>query len=181
MSWIFTIILFIVILFIKKKEKEDKIVKDYTEQMKQKADGDTLTSYRGKYQPRQLLTKNEWNAYKKLKQIADSYNLIICPKVRLIDIVEPKVGNQENILRAKVIQKHIDFVICNSNLKILGVLELDDKSHDTKKRMERDFFVDEILTDVGYIVIRTRYINENVLDPIVKKYPRSCNQGKEYI
>lgn len=178
MSWIFTIILFIVILFIKKKEKEDKIVKDYTEQMKHKSD-DTPTCYKGKYQPRQLLTKNEWNAYKKLKQIADSCNLIICPKVRLIDIVEPKAGNQEHVLRAKVIQKHIDFVICNSDLKILGILELDDKSHDTEKRIERDIFVDEILTDVGYTVIRTRYINEDILDPIVKKYPRSCNRGKE--
>lgn len=169
MSWIFTIILIVVILWMKKNEKENQIVKEYTEQMQQAESADAETSYKGKYKPRLLLTKNEWSAYMTMKKITDAHELVICPKVRLIDIVEPKSGEKENVLRAKVIQKHIDFVICKKNLQIVGVVELDDASHDTKKRIERDKFVDEILTDVGYTVIHARYINENTLDPIIKK------------
>lgn len=167
MSWLFTIILIIVILWMKKNEKENQIIKEYTEQLQQAESSET--SYTGKYKPRLLLTKNEWSAYMTMKKITDANDLVICPKVRLIDIVEPKSGDHESALRAKVIQKHIDFVICKKNMQIVGVLELDDASHDTKKRMERDIFVDEILTDVGYTVIHTRYINENTLDPIIEK------------
>lgn len=171
MSWIFVIILVVVILLMKKNEKENKIIEDYSNKMKE-AEGEGSTSpesYVGKYKSRMLLTKNEWSAYMALKKITDAHDLVICPKVRLIDIVEPKSGNQEAALRAKVIQKHVDFVICKSNLKIVGVVELDDSSHDTKKRIERDKFVDEILTDVGYTVIHTRYVNEDTLNPIIEK------------
>lgn len=154
----------------KKDEKENKIVKDYTEQMQQTEEVSTASgSYSGKYKARQLLTRNEWIAYQTLEEIAKANELVICPKVRLIDIIEPKRGEGEAALRAKVIQKHVDFVICKSNLQILGVVELDDSSHDTAKRIERDKFVDEILTDVGYTVIHTRYINRDTLDPILRK------------
>lgn len=173
MEFLFMIVAIAVVLFIKKKDDKDyKAAKEYTEQLhrEQSAQDDRGgESYIGKYKSRMLLTKNEYAAYKKLKPIADAHGLLICPKVRLIDIVEPKTGDQQNALRAKVIQKHVDFVICNSDLKILGVLELDDSSHDTQKRIDRDQFVDEILTDVGYTVIHARYINEDTLNPIIKK------------
>lgn len=169
MSTIFIIVLIVIIIWMKKNEKENKIVKEYTDQIHQTESADTESSYKGKYKSRMLLTKNEWSAYMSLKKITDAHELVICPKVRLIDIIEPKQGPEENALRAKVIQKHVDFVICKKNLQVIGIVELDDSSHDTKKRMERDRFVDEILTDVGYTVIHSRYINENTLDPIIEK------------
>ena len=173
MWWIFAIILLVFILFIKKSEKketENKVAnKEYTEQQKESNNSASTESYSGKYKSKKMLTKNEWSAYMVMKKITDAHELVICPKVRLIDIVEPKPCNEEYTLRAKVIQKHVDFVICNKNLQIIGIVELDDSSHDTTKRKERDKFVDEILTDVGYIVIHTRYINENTLDPIIEK------------
>ena len=188
--WLYIVIIVAVIIIIKKNEKEDKAANEYTKKMHKKSapkktqtyepkviqfeptnveEPQEAVSYIGKYKSRMMLTKNEYAAYKKLKVIADANGLLICPKVRLIDIVEPKAGEQEYALRAKVIQKHVDFVICNSDLKILGVIELDDNSHDTQKRMERDRFVDEILSDVGYTVIHTRYVHENTLDPIFEK------------
>lgn len=117
------------------------------------------------YQPKYLLTKNEWLSHKKLKQIADEKGLIICPKVRLLDIVEPRKGEKDyKTLFYKIQAKHLDFVICNSNMKVLAVLELDDSSHDKKDRQQRDTFVDEVLKSCGYQVIRTRYITDGILD-----------------
>lgn len=169
MEWLFVIIIVIAVLFFKKNEKENKAAKEYTEKLKKPEEETSAESYVGKYKSRMLLTKNEWSAYMAMKKITDAHELVICPKVRLMDIVEPKQGNNEHALRAKVIQKHVDFVICKKNLQIVGIVELDDASHDTKKRIERDKFVDEILTDVGYTVVHTRYINDDTLNPIIEK------------
>lgn len=123
------------------------------------------STYADCYQKKYLLTKNEWFAHKKLKPIADAKGLIICPKVRLLDILEPRRGEKDyKALLYKVQAKHVDFLICDKDMRIKAVLELDDSSHDQKNRKERDSFVDEILTSVGYKVIHTKYINDDVLD-----------------
>ena len=120
--------------------------------------------YKSKYQIKFLLTKNEWYEYKKLHEVALKHNLQICPKVRLADIIEPRKGTGEwQKLFYKIQAKHIDFLICDYNLKILAVLELDDNSHNQPDRHERDKFVDEILRSVGYKVIRTRAVTDEVI------------------
>lgn len=119
------------------------------------------------YKQRKILTENEWKNYKKLKELCDKKNLLIFPKVRLLDIIEP-INNQWNYqtLLHKVQSKHIDFLLCKPDMTIVAILELDDNSHNKTDRIERDAFVDEILTSVGYKIIRTRNINENTLKPI---------------
>lgn len=125
--------------------------------------------YSESYQATQLLTKNEWNEYKKLKEYAAERGLIICPKVRLLDIIEPRKGEKDYLaLRGKIQSKHVDFVLCDQSMHIKAVLELDDNSHDRKDRKERDAFVDQILTSVGYTVIHTRGITETTLDVLNK-------------
>lgn len=122
---------------------------------------DYAKSYAAKY----LLTKNEWYEHKKLQNIAEKKGLIICPKVRLLDIIEPR-RSELNYLKLlhKIQAKHVDFLICDKAMHIKAVLELDDNSHNNKERQERDFFVDQILTSVGYKVIRTRSITETTLN-----------------
>ena len=139
----------------------------YIAKQKQPEKPDTNTIYAGRYQAKYILTKNEWYEYRKLKNLAAAHGLQICPKVRLLDIIEPRKG-EDNYLRllAKVQNKHVDFVICDQDLRIKGILELDDNSHDRQDRQERDNFVDEILSSVGYTVIHTRNITENTLEPI---------------
>lgn len=93
--------------------------------------------------------------------------LIICPKVRLLDLLEPRKDTQNyKTLFYKIQAKHVDFVICDQNLYVKAILELDDNSHNKKDREERDNFVDTILQDVGYKVIRTKYITEKTLQNI---------------
>lgn len=112
------------------------------------------------YQKKFLLTKNEYHAYKSLKTILDKYEMIACPKVRLLDIIEPINGDKYKGALGKIQSKHVDFVICDKDLYVKGILELDDNSHNVPERQERDQFVDTILRNVGYKVVRVRAITE---------------------
>lgn len=124
---------------------------------------DYTTSYQAKY----LLTKNEWYQHKKLKEIADTKGYVICPKVRLLDIMEPKRGEKKyKTLLYKIQAKHVDFLICDNDMHIKAIIELDDNSHNIESRIERDEFVDTILKSVGYKVIHTKYITPDILDNI---------------
>lgn len=128
---------------------------------------ENLFEYHGKYQKRYLLTKHEYSEYKKLKEYASKRDLQICPKVRLLDLIEPRRGEaQYKALFYKIQAKHVDFVICDQNLYVKAILELDDSSHDQADRKKRDEFVDTVLKDVGYKIIRTRSISETTLDEI---------------
>lgn len=144
---------------------ENEPAKEEPKKEEQPKENAKRSEYTDCYQKKWLLTRNEWYAHKKLKELADQQGLIICPKVRMLDIVEPRKGEKDyKSLFYKIQAKHVDFVICDEGMKILAVLELDDSSHDQKDRQSRDSFVDEVLESVGYKVIRTRYITEKTLE-----------------
>lgn len=157
MGWIgWVVALALVVLVIQQKQNL---------QNEQGRAADSKKDYSQSYQRKYLLTKNEYREYMKLRQLAADRGLLICPKVRLLDIIEPRKGEKDyKSLFYKVQAKHVDFVICDQDLRIKAVLELDDNSHDQKDRQERDTFVDQILTSVGYKVIHVRSITETTLD-----------------
>lgn len=91
-----------------------------------------------------------------LEQSLDS-SYRVFGKVRLADVVlpvkNPSRSNRTTALN-KISQKHLDFVICSaSDLAIVGVVELDDKSHNRKDRAERDGFVDTALASAKIPVL----------------------------
>ena len=123
--------------------------------------------YREAYQARQLLTNRELKEYQKLKQYADARNWLICPKVRLFDLIEPKSGysrSDRQKLMNKVWAKHVDFVLVNQQMQVIGVLELDDSTHDRPDRQERDRFVRDALEGAGITLVQTRCITPETLD-----------------
>lgn len=116
-------------------------------------------NYGKAYRKRLLLTKNEWKNYMFIKPILEREGLRICPKVRLLDLVEPKNcpdARRYQILLNKVQSNHVDFVVCDEKLNVLLILELDDSSHDTEPRKKRDNFVDTVLTGAGYQIPHVR-------------------------
>lgn len=131
-----------------------------------KADKAAAQDYSQAYQAKYLLTRNEWHEYKKLKEYATEKGLEVCPKVRLLDIIEPRKGENYMAFLRKIQSKHVDFVLTDADLRIKAIVELDDNSHNTKDRQERDQFVDQILTSVGYKVIHTRSVTETTLQDI---------------
>lgn len=119
------------------------------------------------YQKKFLLTRNEYQAYKSLKTILDKYQMIACPKVRLLDIVEPINGEFYKGAMGKIQSKHVDFVICDKDLYVKGILELDDNSHNLPERQERDKFVDAALKNVGYKVVHVRAVTEETIKELL--------------
>ena len=120
-----------------------------------------------------LLTKAEMNFYQVLKNVIDNEKQIICPKVRMIDVLWTKTYRVENKLTFinKVNRKHFDFVICDKEtLKPIMAIELDDKSHEEEARKERDEFVDALFTDLNFKVIH-----------IPVQYSYNANEIKEKI
>ena len=72
-------------------------------------------------------------------------NAVIFGKVRVADIIKPIGGlprSKWQVLFNKISSKHFDFVVCDKNdLSVLCVIELDDKSHNSKNRQKRDAFL----------------------------------------
>lgn len=123
------------------------------------------------YQRAKFLTQNEYRAYFALKEITDRRGLIICPKVRLLDIVEPKYGiSNRKALLNRVMSKHVDFVVCTPDMQIYAIVELDDVTHQRPDRIQRDKFVDSVLNGVGYPIIHTYGITSDIFDNVPGNY-----------
>jgi hypothetical protein len=107
---------------------------------------------------RPLLSEAERNFFHVLKLAAG--DSLIFVKVRLADMVTPKKTHSRSAWKSsfgKISQKHVDFVLCSkTDIAILAVVELDDRSHLSFDRGLRDAFVDEALTSAGIPVIRIR-------------------------
>lgn len=123
---------------------------------------------KGAYERKWMFTQNEKPAYFKLKEIADKHGLLLFAKVRLFDLVNPVKGHKKyKSNRWRIQAKHVDFVLCKSNLVAKYIIELDDSSHDQSDRKTRDQFVDGVLTACGYKVLHTRYITEEEIEKFI--------------
>lgn len=104
-----------------------------------------------------LLTPAERSFFGVLQQaVASDYQIF--SKVRLADIVRPARSPSRSGWQSafnRISAKHVDFVLCDtSNLRILGVIELDDQSHDRSERGVRDNLVNSALAGAGVPVLR---------------------------
>ena len=175
--WIVVIALAAFCIYMKFIEPKQKKAPEESKEIEKEAQ--EKIDYSKSYQRKYLLTKNEYGQYKKLKEYADQAELMICPKVRLLDVIEPRKGEKNyKTLFYKVQAKHIDFLICDKDLHVLGAVELDDSSHDQKDRQERDTFVDQILESVGYKVVHTRYITEKTLLPFIPQAEQGDSESQ---
>lgn len=109
------------------------------------------------FQPRDVLfTPAERSFLGVLEQALDS-DYRVFGKVRLGDIVKPAKGlsnSRRTTAQNKINQKHVDFVICkSSDLAVVVVVELDDKSHERDDRAGRDQLVDRVLANAKISVI----------------------------
>ena len=74
-------------------------------------------------------------------------------KVRVADVLSTAKGLDKSTRASafnKIKAKHFDFVLCDpSTLDIKAVVELNDKSHNSKRRVERDNFLRSACRDAG--------------------------------
>ena len=104
-----------------------------------------------------LLTPAERSFFGVLQQsLASDYQIFA--KVRLADIVRPvrnpsRSGWQSAFNRTS--GKHVDFLLCDLEcLNVIGVIELDDRTHERFERGLRDSLVDSALADAGIPILR---------------------------
>ena len=109
------------------------------------------------YEAVALLTPAERSFFGVLQQaVASDYQIFV--KVRLADIIHPlrspsRSGWQSAFNR--ITGKHVDFVLCDSEgLRVVGVVELDDRTHERFERGARDGLVDSALAGAGIPVLR---------------------------
>lgn len=112
------------------------------------------------YAARHLLTKREYRFYLLLREIADEYHYLICPKVGLKDLLTVTDKKQYMKYFHKIAQKHVDFVICDQDLHVLFVIELDDSTHETRDAKKRDHFKDKAFAAAGIPLKRITEIEE---------------------
>ena len=110
------------------------------------------------YNAKTVLTDREYDFYRTLKPLADEYGLSIFTKVRLADLIEPKPKAENPCWMEcfnKIKAKHIDFALADEDTAIVALIELDDNSHSRPDRIERDDFVNAVLENTGYTLLRT--------------------------
>lgn len=104
------------------------------------------------YKKQTLLSPAERSFYGVLRQaVGETYQVQV--KVRLADLVQPASGLSRSDWQAafnRISSKHVDFVLVNpATFEVACALELDDSSHATDKRFERDAFLDAAFQSAG--------------------------------
>lgn len=101
------------------------------------------------------MTNAEWECYQALvsKMGTDYY---FFPQIHLDAIVQPTSTRKDRLFAFRHInQKSLDFVACGKKTLVpIFAIELDDKTHNQPKRIERDKEVERILNGAGIALIR---------------------------
>ncbi len=166
---VFVILALCVLIVIKRIDYRRESDYFYENNLDEYGENEEYTSeyidYSKAYQPRWLFSYNEKAFYHKLRTFADRNGLFLFAKVRLLDLVEPRRGQQKyKTYFYKIQAKHVDFVLCDAKLVARWVIELDDTSHQRADRAERDNFVDEVLMSTGYTILHMDSFDEKLLE-----------------
>lgn len=118
-----------------------------------------------------FLSAAEISFYHVLLRIVDD-RYTVCPKVNLNDIFYVERPHENRASRNQIDRKHVDFLICErGSMRPLMGVELDDSSHASKDRQERDAFVDRVYEKAGlpllHFPVRFAYNLKDVSDRLL--------------
>lgn len=91
------------------------------------------------YQKKNILTANELEFFWRLTRALP--DLFIFPQVAMSALIEPtaKQGTKAHMSSfGRISQKRVDYALYDADMKIVCVIELDDKTHDAAKDAARD-------------------------------------------
>lgn len=137
------------------------------------------------YKEVQLLTPNEHFFFQSVKEIFKANGLFLCPKVRMEDFIWTDwetynlTWQQEQAARNRIKSRHIDFLICDEDMRIQGGIELDDSSHYDENAQKKDNFKDNVYQKTGFRCFRVKvqfYDNNNREETVkqVQQYYINC-------
>lgn len=116
----------------------------------------SLTKPKTIYKEKSLMTNKERYFYNILRELEPSYKII--PQVNLASVIT-KMNNKSYF---NDLFRNIDFAILNSDLsRVLLLIEIDDETHNSYKRIKRDNKVNKICKDANIKLIHfyTKYSN----------------------
>lgn len=94
----------------------------------------------------------------------------------MADVVEPKAGlNRSARQKAlnKISAKHFDFLLCDKeDVSVACAIELDDGSHNSKRRHERDEFLKGVCEAAGILLIQVPAKSAHVISEVKGLLPR---------
>ena len=135
----------------------------------------TGTEESGAYETNErLLTPAEGSFFGVLTQ-AVAGDLLVFPKVRMADVLRPRRTKDRSAWQAafnKINAKHFDFVLCQpGTTEIFAVIELNDKSHGSRRRKARDSFVRSACSGAKLRLIefsaKRSYVTQEIRDALL--------------
>lgn len=122
-----------------------------------------------------LFTAAERSFFGVLQQAVGN-NAVILGKVRVADVVEPKTGLGRSARQKafnKISAKHFDFLLCDKeDLSVSCAIELDDASHNSKRRQKRDEFLKGVCKATGVPLIQIPAKSAYVISEVRSLLPR---------
>lgn len=116
-----------------------------------------------------LFTPAERSFLGVLEQVTNN-SAKIFGKVRVADVVAPEKSLSRSnwqIAFNKISRKHFDFLLCrNDDLSVICAIELDDSSHQSKKRQQRDNFLNGVCDAAGIPLIQIPAKSGYIIDEV---------------
>lgn len=103
------------------------------------------------YKLKPLMTDNEKEFYVRLVEALPNH--YIFSQVALGALLQPNIkGNNRKYysVRGTFSQKIADYVVCDKAMKVVAIVELDDRTHNASKDGKRDLMLEQ----AGYTVVR---------------------------
>ena len=147
MGWIILVIAVVILVVVvttgvKRKKKTEPLPLD---ELSQTSSVDSSSKEYSYQKVNGLFSAAERSFFGVLIQAVDE-NAQVFGKVRVADVITPrKNGSKSDWQKAfnKVSRKHFDYLLCDKNdLSVLCAIELNDRSHNSRVRKERDQFLE---------------------------------------
>lgn len=177
---IFIVICAFVLFIILNGNNKNKINTNMAEDDENSQDKSSI-DFKMYYKPkRYVITLNELNFYTVLSEIAKELDLVVFSQVSLYNILETKPNldyKTKKIYFSKISSKSIDFVLVDkNNCRIKLCIELDDSTHNYKKRMSRDAFINKLFEDLEIDLLRYPVYNTYYKDTLKKRILESMKE-----
>lgn len=127
------------------------------------------------YKKTKLFTPAERSFLGVLYQTVNNHAKIF-GKVRVADVLTPIKSSRSTWQKAfnKISNKHFDFLLCNNDdFSVICAIELNDKSHQSDKKKQRDNFLKEICDNASLPLIQIttkQFYSINEIKDILKLY-----------
>jgi hypothetical protein len=109
------------------------------------------------YRAREAFLSPAESAFYRVLQSAVSSRYSIFPKVRLLDLCDVTDRRANQAAMNRIDRKHVDFLLCDPvTFRPIKAIELDDSTHDRRRRSDRDEFVDQIFEVIGLSLVHIR-------------------------